>query len=66
MVDLQLDRDESSTWPDGILFEHMDTKQRLTYLKGILTDENGVEITTKRIRTRRSNKTILIPSDNSP
>jgi hypothetical protein len=38
MVDLRLDRDEKSTWPDGIVFEHKRSGQRLTFEKGKLFD----------------------------
>jgi hypothetical protein len=31
MVDLRLDRDEISTWPDGIVFEHVLTHRQFTY-----------------------------------
>lgn len=38
MIDFRLDRDEKSTWPDGILFENILTGQRLTFEKGRLFD----------------------------
>jgi hypothetical protein len=38
MVDLQLDRDERSTWPDGIEFEHVHDRRRLIFREGSLFD----------------------------
>ena len=57
MVDLRLDRDEKSTWPDGIVFEHKLTGQRLTYEKGKLFDltNNKVLVRKPRERTRKGN-----------
>jgi hypothetical protein len=58
MVDLRLDRDEKSTWPDGIVFEHKLTGQRLTFEKGILFDlTNNLALVRKpreRIRKGKS------------
>ena len=57
MVDLRLDRDEKSAWPDGIVFEHKLTGQRLTYEKGKLFDltNNKVLVRKPRERTRKGN-----------
>lgn len=43
MVDLQLDHDEISTWPDGIVFENIDTKECLTFRYGILVSLDDPE-----------------------
>lgn len=57
MMDLRLDRDEKSTWPDGIVFEHKLTRQRLTFEKGKLFDlTNCKELARKpRERNRKGN-----------
>lgn len=55
MVDLRLDRDEKSTWPDGIVFEHKWTGQRLTFENGKLFDlTNNIALVRKpRERIRK-------------
>lgn len=54
MIDLRLDRDEKSTWPDGIVFEHKLTRQRLTFEKGKLFDlTNGKELVRKPRERKR-------------
>lgn len=55
MVDLRLDRDEKSTWPDGIVFVHKLTGQRLTFENGKLLDltNNKVLVRKPRERTRK-------------
>jgi len=52
MVDLRLDRDEKSTWPDGILFEHILTGQRLTFEKGRLFDLTNSKALVRKPRER--------------
>ncbi len=37
-IDVALDRDEISTWPDGIVFEHIYNKNKLTFSEGKLID----------------------------
>ncbi|MBI9050048.1 MAG: hypothetical protein JEZ00_11550 [Anaerolineaceae bacterium] len=55
MIDLRLDRDEISTWPDGIVFEHTLTGQQFTYKEGKLFDlTNNLWLVRKpRIRMKR-------------
>jgi hypothetical protein len=55
MVDLRLDRDEISTWPDGIVFEHTLTGQQLTFIEGKLFNlTNNIWLVRKpRIRLKR-------------
>ena len=67
MVDLRLDRDEKSTWPDGIVFEHKLTGQRLTYEKGQLFDltNNKVLVRKPRERTRKGNSLTKKVNQNS-
>ncbi|NLI07922.1 MAG: hypothetical protein GX457_12670, partial [Thermotogaceae bacterium] len=38
MIDIRLNRDEKSTWPEGIVFEHITSGCRLTYKDGLLMD----------------------------
>ena len=67
MVDLRLDRDEKSTWPDGIVFEHKLTGQRLTFEKGKLFDlaNNKVLVRKPRERTRKGNSLTKKVNQNS-
>jgi len=52
MVDLRLDRDEKSTWPNGIVFEHKLTGQRLTFEKGKLFDLTHCKALVRKPRVR--------------
>ena len=52
MVDLRLDRDEKSTWPNGIVFEHILTGQRLTFEKGQLFDLTNCKALVRKPRER--------------
>ncbi len=53
MIDIRLSRDEKSTWPDGILFEHVTSGCRLTFDNGVLIDLTNAKIIRKKPRTRR-------------
>ena len=55
MIDIRLNRDEKSTWPEGIVFEHVTSGCRLTYRDGLLMDLTNSKVTQKnsRIRDRR-------------
>ena len=35
LLDIYPDQDEPSTWPDGIIFEHIHTGQQLTFSQGL-------------------------------
>jgi hypothetical protein len=52
MVDLRLGRDEKTTWPDGIVFEHKLTEQRLTFEKGKLFDLTNNKVLARKPRER--------------
>ena len=67
MVDLRLDRDEKSTWPDGIVFEHKLTGQRLTFEKGKLFDltHNKALVRKPRERTRKGKSVTKKVNQNS-
>lgn len=55
MIDIRLNRDEKSTWPDGIVFEQITTGCRLAYQGGVLMDLTNSKIIQKqpRVRDRR-------------
>jgi hypothetical protein len=56
MIDIRLGRDEKSTWPDGILFEHVTSGCQLTFQKGVLVDLTNSKILQKKPRARDRNK----------
>lgn len=55
MIDIRLNRDEKSTWPDGIVFENVTSGNQLTFQNGFLVDlTHSIVIQKKpRIRNRR-------------
>jgi len=55
MIDIRINRDEKSTWPEGICFEHVCTYCLLTYKDGLLFDlTNSKEVERKkRVRDRK-------------
>ena len=58
MIDIRLNRDEKSTWPEGIVFEHITTGCRLTYNDGLLLDLTNSKVIQKKPRIRnRSRRT---------
>jgi hypothetical protein len=60
MVDLRLDRDEKSTWPDGIVFENIQTSQRLTFEEGKLLDLTNQKFIARKPRHRiRKGKSLI-------
>lgn len=52
MIDIRLDRDEKSTWPEGIVFEHVASGCRLTYQDGLLMDLSNSKVIQKKPRVR--------------
>ena len=50
VIDIHLERDEHSTWPDGIVFQHINTKERLAYQYGLLIDIDNARIIHKNKR----------------
>jgi hypothetical protein len=58
MIDLRLDRDEISTWPDGIVFEHIQTGQKLSFRQGKLFDLTNNRCLEKKPRVRLPQKRI--------
>ncbi|MAT43749.1 MAG: hypothetical protein CL609_15540 [Anaerolineaceae bacterium] len=58
MIDIRLNRDEKSTWPEGISFEHITSGCRLTYKDGLLMDLTNSKVIQKKPRIRdRSRRT---------
>ncbi len=58
MIDIRLNRDEKSTWPEGIVFEHITSGCRLTYKDGLLMDPTNSKVIQKKPRIRnRSRRT---------
>ena len=52
MIDIRINRDEKSTWPEGILFEHITSGCRLTYKDGLLIDLTNSKVIQKKPRIR--------------
>ena len=52
MIDIRLNRDEKSTWPEGIVFEHITSGCRLTYNDGLLMDLTNSKVIQKKPRIR--------------
>ena len=52
MIDIRLNRDEKSTWPEGIVFEHITSGYRLTYKDGLLMDLTNSKVIQKKPRIR--------------
>ena len=58
MIDIRLNRDEKSTWPEGIVFEHITSGCRLSYIDGLLMDLTNSKVIQKKPRVRdRSRRT---------
>ena len=52
MIDIRLNRDEKSTWPEGIVFEHITSGCRLMYKDGLLMDLTNSKVIQKKPRIR--------------
>ena len=52
MIDIRLNRDEKSGWPEGIVFEHITSGCRLTYKDGLLMDLTNSKVIQKKPRIR--------------
>jgi hypothetical protein len=52
MIDIRLNRDEKSTWPEGIVFEHIISGCRLSYIDGLLMDLTNSKVIQKKPRIR--------------
>lgn len=58
MIDIRLNRDEKSTWLEGIVFENITSGCRLTYKDGLLVDLTNSKVIQKKPRIRdRSRRT---------
>ncbi len=58
MIDIRLNRDEKSTWPEGIVFEYITSGCRLTYKDGLLMDLTNSKVIQKKPRTRNRSQRI--------
>ena len=52
MIDIRLNRDEKSTWPEGIEFKHVTSGCRLSYQDGLLIDLTNSKVIGKKPRVR--------------
>jgi hypothetical protein len=52
IFDIRINRDEKSTWPDGIVFEHVKSNRCLTYQSGLLIDLTNSTVLKRKIRIR--------------
>jgi len=67
IFDIRINRDEKSTWPEGIVFEHIKSGRRLTYQSGLLVDLTNSMVLKRKTRIRdrkRSRKTESIKKFN--
>lgn len=64
MVDFRLDRDEKSTWPDGIVFENVYTGHRLTFQNGSLFDLTKAISMARKTRIPKKKEKPLTPDTN--
>jgi len=63
MIDIRLNRDEKSTWPEGIVFEHITSGCRLTYQDGLLMDLTNSKVIQKKPRVRDRSRRSKCKSD---
>jgi hypothetical protein len=56
MIDIRLNRDEKSTWPEGIVFEHIISGCRLSYIDGLLMDLTNSKMIQKKPRIRNRSR----------
>jgi len=56
MIDIRLNRDEKSTWPEGIVFENVTSGCLLTFQDGKLLDLTNSKIIQKKPRIRNRNR----------
>ena len=63
MIDIRLNRDEKSTWPEGIIFENVTSGCRLTYQDGLLMDLTNSKVIQKKPRVRDRSRRSICRSD---
>ena len=63
MIDIRLNRDEKSTWPEGIIFENVTSGCRLTYQDGLLMDLTNSKVIQKKPRVRDRSRRSTCRSD---
>lgn len=63
MIDIRLNRDEKSNWPEGIVFAHITSGGRLSYQDGILMDLTNSKVIQKKPRVRDRSRRSVCSSD---
>ena len=63
MIDIRLNRDEKSTWPEGIIFENVTSGCRLTYQNGLLMDLTNSKVIQKKPRVRNRSQRSVCKND---
>ena len=63
MIDIRLNRDEKSTWPEGIIFENVTSGCRLTYQDGLLMDLTNSKVIQKKPRVRNRSQRSVCKND---
>ena len=63
MIDIRLNRDEKSTWPEGIIFENVSSGCRLTYQNGLLMDLTNSKVIQKKPRVRNRSQRSVCKND---
>jgi hypothetical protein len=63
MIEIRLNRDEKSTWPEGIIFENVTSGCRLTYQDGLLMDLTNSKVIQKKPRVRDRSRRSICRSD---
>ena len=63
MIDIRLNRDERSTWSEGIVFAHITPVCRLTYQDGLLMDLTNSKVIQKKPRVRDRSQRSTCRSD---
>lgn len=66
MIDIRLSRDEKSTWPNGIIFENVESGNRLTFQDGELVDLTNATVIRKKPRTRNRRSTCKRTAKDNP
>ena len=63
IIDIRLNRDEKSTWPEGIIFENVTSGCRLTYQDGLLMNLTNSKVIQKKPRVRDRSRRSVCRSD---
>jgi len=63
MIDIRINRDEKSIWPEGIIFENVTSGCCLTYQDGLLMDLTNSRVIQKKPRVRDRSRRSTCRSD---